>query len=144
MCKVLYIVSGQGDLTALKAGIYYSKINDIDISVVSHDKKTSAQKICEDNNITITFISDVRANNIWADQMINYIKKNNPSLIILLYNRIIPQFVLSKILCPVINFHPALLPSFKGFLAIDNAIKYGVKITGVTAHIVDETIDGGD
>jgi phosphoribosylglycinamide formyltransferase 1 len=43
----------------------------------------------------------------------------------------------------IINIHPALLPSFKGSQSIKDALKYGVKITGVTVHFVDEEMDHG-
>lgn len=43
----------------------------------------------------------------------------------------------------ILNIHPALLPSFKGADAIKDAFRYGVKITGVTVHFVDEEMDHG-
>ena len=43
----------------------------------------------------------------------------------------------------IVNVHPSLLPAFKGLNAINQAMDYGVKITGVTTHYVDETLDGG-
>ena len=43
----------------------------------------------------------------------------------------------------VINIHPALLPSFKGTQGIKEALDYGVKLTGVTVHFVDEEMDHG-
>jgi phosphoribosylglycinamide formyltransferase 1 len=42
-----------------------------------------------------------------------------------------------------INVHPALLPSFPGIDAVQQAIDHGSKITGVTVHFVDEGIDSG-
>lgn len=43
----------------------------------------------------------------------------------------------------LINVHPALLPSFAGINAIGQALEYGVTLTGVTVHFVDEGVDTG-
>lgn len=43
----------------------------------------------------------------------------------------------------ILNVHPALLPAFKGAHAIKDAFNYGVKVTGVTVHFVDEEMDHG-
>ncbi len=43
----------------------------------------------------------------------------------------------------IINVHPALLPSFKGIHGIKDAFDYGVKVTGVTVHLVVEELDAG-
>ncbi|MCW2966784.1 MAG: phosphoribosylglycinamide formyltransferase [Solirubrobacteraceae bacterium] len=43
----------------------------------------------------------------------------------------------------VINVHPALLPAFPGIDAIEQALAYGVKVAGVTVHLVDEGVDTG-
>lgn len=43
----------------------------------------------------------------------------------------------------VISIHPTLLPSFAGDSGIDDAFKYGVKVSGPTVHIVDEGMDTG-
>ena len=43
----------------------------------------------------------------------------------------------------VVNLHPALLPSFTGAHAIDDAFARGVKVTGVTVHFANEIYDNG-
>jgi phosphoribosylglycinamide formyltransferase-1 len=43
----------------------------------------------------------------------------------------------------VLNSHPALLPSFKGWHAVREALDYGVKITGTTIHVVTDEVDEG-
>ncbi len=59
------------------------------------------------------------------------------------YMRILgPDFV-KKYRFRIVNIHPSLLPSFKGRSGIKDAYEYGVKVTGVTVHFVDEGIDSG-
>ena len=43
----------------------------------------------------------------------------------------------------IVNVHPALLPSFPGLDAIGQALAHGVRVTGVTVHLVDEGVDSG-
>jgi len=43
----------------------------------------------------------------------------------------------------IVNVHPSLLPAFPGARAVRDALAAGVKVTGVTIHVVDETLDGG-
>ena len=43
----------------------------------------------------------------------------------------------------VLNTHPALLPAFKGWHAVDDALAAGVKITGCTVHIATADVDAG-
>ena len=50
---------------------------------------------------------------------------------------------------PIINIHPALIPSFcgKGFYGLrvhQAALDYGVKVTGATVHYASEVVDGGE
>lgn len=44
---------------------------------------------------------------------------------------------------PILNIHPALSPAFPGANAVEEALAYGVKTTGVTVHFVDEFVDHG-
>lgn len=43
----------------------------------------------------------------------------------------------------VLNTHPALLPAFKGWHAVRDALAAGVKVTGTTVHIATEEVDAG-
>lgn len=43
----------------------------------------------------------------------------------------------------ILNIHPSLLPAFPGLDAQHQAFEHGVKITGCTAHLVDEELDAG-
>ncbi|GEL16203.1 phosphoribosylglycinamide formyltransferase [Pseudonocardia asaccharolytica] len=59
------------------------------------------------------------------------------------FMKILGPAFLSGIGCPMINTHPALLPSFPGARAVRDALAHGVKITGATVHLVDDGVDTG-
>jgi phosphoribosylglycinamide formyltransferase 1 len=43
----------------------------------------------------------------------------------------------------MLNVHPSLLPAFPGSEAVAAALAWGVRVTGVTVHVVDEEVDHG-
>lgn len=43
----------------------------------------------------------------------------------------------------IVNVHPSLLPAFPGVRAIEQAVEAGVRVIGVTVHLVDEGVDTG-
>lgn len=43
----------------------------------------------------------------------------------------------------IVNIHPSILPSFRGKRAIQQALDYGVKVTGITTHLIDAELDRG-
>jgi phosphoribosylglycinamide formyltransferase 1 len=43
----------------------------------------------------------------------------------------------------ILNTHPALLPAFKGWHAVRDALAAGVKVTGTTVHVATEEVDAG-
>jgi phosphoribosylglycinamide formyltransferase-1 len=43
----------------------------------------------------------------------------------------------------VVNTHPSLLPAFKGWHAVDDALARGVKVTGCTVHLATLEVDEG-
>lgn len=59
------------------------------------------------------------------------------------YMRMVRKPLLDAYPGRIVNLHPALLPSFKGAHAIQDAFDYGVKVTGVTVHFADDKYDCG-
>ena len=59
------------------------------------------------------------------------------------FMRILSPNFLNRFPGRVMNIHPALLPSFQGLHAQEQAVRYGVKISGATVHFVDEGMDSG-
>jgi len=59
------------------------------------------------------------------------------------FMRIVGPEVVEAFRGRILNVHPALLPSFTGAHAVADALAWGVKVTGVTVHLVDEEVDHG-
>jgi phosphoribosylglycinamide formyltransferase 1 len=53
-----------------------------------------------------------------------------------------PEFV-GRFPHRILNIHPSLLPSFPGLHAQEQALRYGVRVSGVTVHFVDAGTDTG-
>ena len=59
------------------------------------------------------------------------------------YMQLLSPETVRRFALKMINIHPALLPSFSGLHAQQQAINYGVKVAGCTVHFVDEGMDSG-
>ena len=59
------------------------------------------------------------------------------------YMAILDPAFLARFPDRVVNVHPSLLPAFPGIRAIEQALDYGVKVFGVTVHLVDDGVDTG-
>ncbi len=59
------------------------------------------------------------------------------------YMRILSGKFIARFYQRIVSIHPALLPSFTGAHAVRDALAYGVRVTGVTVHLVDDVLDGG-
>ncbi len=80
----------------------------------------------------------------FENAIIRCLEENNIDLIVLAgFMRMLGPKLVSKYKNRILNIHPALLPSFKGKNGIKDAFEYGVKVTGVTVHFVDEKVDHG-
>jgi phosphoribosylglycinamide formyltransferase-1 len=59
------------------------------------------------------------------------------------YMRLLSPWFVRQFPGRILNIHPSLLPAFPGLEAHQQALAYGVKISGCTVHFVDEELDHG-
>jgi|SRR5271165_4429654 len=59
------------------------------------------------------------------------------------YMRLLSPWFVQQFPRRILNIHPSLLPAFPGLEAQEQAIAYGVKVSGCTVHFVDEELDHG-
>ncbi|PHP45329.1 phosphoribosylglycinamide formyltransferase, partial [Methanosarcinales archaeon ex4572_44] len=80
----------------------------------------------------------------YEEEILTLMRKERVDLILLAgYMRIVGKRLLDAYPNKILNIHPALLPSFPGLHAQEQAFNYGVKVTGCTVHFVNEGIDTG-
>ncbi len=80
----------------------------------------------------------------FEQEIIKHLQNESINLIVLAgFMRMLSPGFVRKYKNRIMNIHPSLLPSFKGAHGIKDAFDYGVKITGVTVHFVDEKVDHG-
>ncbi|MBQ8062769.1 MAG: phosphoribosylglycinamide formyltransferase [Clostridia bacterium] len=85
----------------------------------------------------------------YEEELIKVLEEYHIDLIVLAgYLSILSGDFTSRYPNRIINVHPALIPSFcgKGYYGLkvhEEALKYGVKVSGATVHYVNEVPDGG-
>ena len=87
---------------------------------------------------------DHASRDLWDTALAEAVLAYEPQLVVCAgFMRILGPGFLSRFPSRVVNTHPALLPAFPGAHAVRDALSYGVKVTGVTVHLVDEGVDTG-
>lgn len=81
---------------------------------------------------------------VWNQHLLEAIAECEPDVIVSAgFMRIIGPAVIARFPGRIINTHPALLPAFVGARAVEDALEYGVSLTGSTVHVVDDGVDTG-
>lgn len=148
--KIAVLLSGGG--TNLQSLI--DNIGDINAKidiVISNRKAAYGLERAKLNNIDTLYLNQKYYENIEAfnDEIIKELTKRNIDLVVLAgYLKILSKRFIETYKNRIINVHPSLIPSFcgDGFYGLrvhEEAINYGVKISGATIHFVTEDTDAG-
>ena len=145
--KIAVFASGFG--SNLQALIDFNEKDDLggDIALVfSNNPDSQALKRAEKHKIKALHMDPGKfpSREEFESKILDVLEEENIDLIVLAgYMFLLTPLLISAYKERVLNIHPALLPSFKGTHGIKDAYDYGVKISGVTVHFVDEELDNG-
>lgn len=149
MAKIGVGVLASGSGTNLQAIIDAAEAGKIAarVAVVISDKKDAyALTRAKKHKITHFFVdlSSFPSRAEYDRHLISLLREHKVDLVVLAGYMLLvgPEFV-RAFPHRIMNIHPALLPSFPGTHGVADALKYGVKISGVTVHFVDEELDTG-
>jgi len=77
-------------------------------------------------------------------KVIDLFREKNIEVVVLAgFMRILTPIFIKTYRNKILNIHPSLLPAFPGAHAHRDTINNGAKISGCTAHLVDDGIDSG-
>ncbi len=145
--RIAVFASGNG--SNLQAILNYSKKNDINgdvVMVFSNNPEAFALKRAQKAKVNSYCVNQKKfiLREDFDKEILKIVKKENIDLICLAgYMLLLSSNFINEYKNRIINIHPSLLPSFKGMHGIKDAYDYGVKITGVTVHFVDDKLDNG-
>jgi phosphoribosylglycinamide formyltransferase-1 len=144
--KLCVLASGAGtNLQAIIDALHGS--DGIEVAGVASDKPDAKalERAAAAGIETATFAGADYADREARDTAIgDWIEGRDADLVVLAgYMQLLSPSFVARFRNRIINVHPALLPSFPGLDAIEQALRHGVRVTGVTVHFVDEGVDSG-
>ncbi len=145
--KLAVLASGRGsNLQAIVDNIEKGRINAEIVLVLSDNPNAYALKIAKDHFITTQVLPFQKGGDRskYGIALAEKVTASGAELVVLAgFMRILPNAFLDMFPQKIINIHPALLPSFPGMHAQEQAFVYGVKVSGCTVHFVDAGVDTG-
>ncbi|WP_144548299.1 phosphoribosylglycinamide formyltransferase [Bacillus sp. X1(2014)] len=146
--KIAVFASGTGsNFAAILESINSKKINNVEVVLLVSDRPEAlAVRTAINESIPVfSFMAkDYPNKQAYEEEILEKLTQLEVDFIVLAgYMRLLGHVLLHAYDRKIINVHPSLLPAFPGKDAIGQALDYGVKVTGVTVHFVDEGMDTG-
>jgi phosphoribosylglycinamide formyltransferase-1 len=150
--NLVVLASGGGtNLQAIIDNIEALKLDAQIKAVISNNSKSGALERARNHNIPAIHLSHKQfaTPEEFDEKLLSVLKENETDLVILAgYMKMLSPMVVRAYKYKILNIHPALLPAFGGpgmygIFVHEAVINSGVKVTGVTVHMVDEVYDHG-
>lgn len=145
--QLAVLASGRGsNFLAIQKAIEKGQLNARICVLISDKEKAPALQRAQEAGIPACFIDPRQYpdRQDYETEIVKQLQAFNIDLVILAgYMRLVGKVLLDAFKLRILNIHPALLPSFTGLHAQQQAVDYGVKCSGCTVHFVDEGMDTG-
>ena len=145
--RIGVLLSGRGsNFEALADGVATGRIPNAEIAVVvsNRDGAPGIAKAQQRKIAARVIPSKGLEREAYDRQVVAVLREQKIDLVCLAgYMRLLSPFFVASFPNRILNIHPSLLPSFPGLESQRQALEYGVKFAGCTAHFVDENLDAG-
>ena len=141
--RIAVLASGSGTLLGaiLDEGI--------PVSAVIVDRPSKAQGVAEAHDVEAVLVERTSFGadfdrDAYTAQVVEVLEGHHVELVVMAgFGTIFGEAIHTAFPHRILNTHPALLPSFKGWHAVRDALEYGVKVTGCTVHVATLEVDAG-
>lgn len=145
--RIGVLISGRG--SNLQALIEATRLGQLDATiavVISNRSDATGLAIAADADIEALCIDHEKFPNRdeFDQEIAKQLKLRNVGLVCLAgFMRLVGAPLIETFPNAILNIHPSLLPAFPGLNAQKKAVEHGVKVSGVTVHIVTKDLDAG-
>jgi phosphoribosylglycinamide formyltransferase-1 len=146
MKRICILISGRGsNMLALADAVEQKIIPDAEIALVISDHANAGGLIAAaERGIKTAVIERDASRAEHESRILAAIRESSVELVCLAgYMRLLSPDFITSFGGLILNIHPSLLPSFPGLDVQQKALEHGVKWSGCTVHLVDESLDGG-
>lgn len=140
--RIAVLASGSG--TLLQAILD----DGIAVALVAADRPCRALEIAADRGVPAELVERTQWGKsfdraAYTDQLVKVLRSHDVELVVMAgFGTVVPALA-DAYPGRVLNSHPALLPAFKGWHAVRDALAAGVRETGTTIHVATAEVDDG-
>jgi len=145
--RLAVLASGRGsNLQAIIDAIDNGRLHAVLALVISNKAEAQALERARKHGAPAVFL-DPKATpgkEAYDAVILEHLRKHEVGLVALAgYMKIVTRVIIDAYAGRIMNIHPSLLPSFTGLAAQQQALDWGVKMSGCTVHFVEEGVDTG-
>ncbi len=90
-----------------------------------------------------TKVIEASSNEAFCDEVLAHVQEHEIDYILSFYTKFYSQRIRTALADRIINFHPSLLPAFKGMDGFGDGLAYHTKIIGTTVELIKDVMDEG-
>lgn len=141
--RIAVLASGSG--TLLEAIL----ADGIPVSLVVVDRPSRATEVAEAHGVPAVLVERASFGDgfdrvAYTQQVVEVLVEAEVDLVVMAgFGTVFAEPIHDAFEHRILNTHPALLPAFKGWHAVREALAYGVKVTGCTIHVATLEVDAG-
>lgn len=122
---------------ALKNDFFRSKIHSVVV-----DRACVAIEKARSHGIRVQSFEG-NDNDEFCNLLLEYLLRNEIDYVLSYYTRFYSKKLRAAFQDRIINFHPSLLPAFKGMDGFGDTVGYGARFVGNTVELIDQVMDEG-